>query len=89
MGQSNLCQRIEVNVDGNRVLVKDTRSWTGFDSLTSMVINGQKQRVDRVGTQGRWIDAGEPVVSVVLEWVNPVQGPLVKEGEACNLQLYP
>lgn len=89
MGQSNLCQRIEVHVDGNKVLVRDTMSWTGFDSLTSMVINGQRQRVDRVGRQGKWIEAGEPVTSVVLEWVNPVEGPLVKEGEACNLQLYP
>lgn len=89
MGQNNLCSRIEVQVEGNRVLVRDTMSWTGYDSLTSMIINGNKQRVDRVGSQGRWIDADEPVVSVILEWVNPVQGPLVTEGEACNLQLYP
>lgn len=89
MGQSNLCQRIEVHVDGNKVLVRDTMSWTGFDSLTSMVINGQRRRVDHVGSQGKWIEAGEPVTSVVLEWVNPVEGPLVKKGEACNLQLYP
>lgn len=89
MGQSNLCSRIKVQVEGNRVLVRDTMSWTGYDSLTSMVINGNKQRVDRVGSQGRWIDAGEPIVSVILEWINPVQGPLVTEGELCNLHLYP
>ena len=78
----------EEEAEGNKVLVKDTKSWTGFDSLTSMIINDQKQRVDRVGS-GRWIDAGEPITMVILEWVNPVEGPLVKEGEACNLQLYP
>ena len=72
MGQSNLCERIDIHVEGNKVLVKDTKSWTGFDSLTSMIINDQKQRVDRVGS-GRWIDAGEPITMVILELVNPVE----------------